>query len=266
MKIVRVYIILLLLCIAGYTNASIVELDFQRITSNAAEDLANQFNVIVSDPGDGKISFYFTNLGPVWSSVTRIYFHDTLNILQTPVEITNGPGVSFDTPAIPSNLPGGNNAAPPFVTTGLLSVQSIHPNVPENGIHPNTSNPNDWLTLSLSLQPGKTFQQLTNGLYNNYVRLGIHVQQIPDGDSTTSDSFIAQPATDPIPEPATILLLSLCAMMLRKKQPSYRESSTKILTLLRHTFFLLNACPERIYTVRSRRITPPRLSNKSVVS
>jgi hypothetical protein len=87
---------------------------------------------VVAGPGAGQVSFTFTNTGPDMSTLARIYFDD--GSLMTLDSIINGPGVNFtETSPGPNDLPGGEMANPPFVTTkGFLSGAGPPP--PSNGV------------------------------------------------------------------------------------------------------------------------------------
>lgn len=206
-KVPAIIALVLLLCVSGSANASIIT--FSRITSNASIDIAGQFELTVSDPGGGLARFRIANLGPVSSSITAVYFDDSYGDLAGSIAITNGPSVDFGTPAKPSNLPGANNASPSFETTGSLSAKS-NPPVDGNGIHPA-----GWLILDVPLASGKTFSQVLADLSDNSLRIGLHVQSIQGAsDSYVSVSSLTNPDLPEAPEPATLALLAIGAAAL----------------------------------------------------
>jgi len=152
-----------------------------------------QLFVDVSSAGN-QVAFQLYNTGPLASSITDIYFDD--GVLLGIASINNGPNVAFSQGASPSDLPSGNNAVPPFETTPGFSADSDPP-TQLNGV-----NPNEWVQIIFDLQIGKTYAMLLADLASGALRIGIHVQGFADGGS---ESFINNP--NPVPEPATLLLL-----------------------------------------------------------
>jgi hypothetical protein len=173
---------------------------FYAITDNNSGEgpsIVGQFSVdvLLLDEGSGKVSFTFYNSGPVASSITDIYFDD--GPLLSIDSIINGTGVSFSQGATPSNLPGGNNAVPPFVTTAGFSADSETP-IMANGV-----NPGENVAILFSLQTGQNYASVLSELNEGDLRIGIHVQAI--GTSGGSDSFVNDGIK--VPEPGTLLLL-----------------------------------------------------------
>jgi len=112
---------------------------FTCLTSTSPTDCAtgqSQLTVVVSDAGNGQVSFTFSNSGPNASSITDVYFDD--GTLLAIASIVNGPGVSFSQGAAPSDLPGGQLASPPFHTTAGFLADSDAP-VQINGVNPGES-------------------------------------------------------------------------------------------------------------------------------
>ena len=167
---------------------------FFNITNNGNTNVGGQLYVEVTASGS-QVEFAFFNAGPIGSSITDIYFDDgTLLALST---IVNGAGVNFASPATPGDLPGGNDAVPPFVTTDAFSADSSAPDVMLNGV-----NPGESVTIYFTLQDTKTYADTIAALANGSLRMGLHVQAIqPLGGS---DSYV-----NLVPEPYTLLLLGL---------------------------------------------------------
>jgi hypothetical protein len=184
------------LVVAAASHA--VSFGFQNITNTTNSIGPGQLMVDVNPGPGGTVSFLFTNLGPIASSITDVYFDDgTLLGIAT---INNGAGVNYSAGASPPNLPGGNLLAVPFVTTAGFSADSNPP------AQPNGVNPGEQLEILFNLLSGQTFadtiaalqQGLTNPAAPGSLRIGIHVQAIgPTGDS---DSFVN------VPEPNVALL------------------------------------------------------------
>lgn len=159
---------------------------FQEITNNSPINVATQLTVDVEFVG-GFVQFTFENSGPLASSITDIYFDNSLAFLGAPLTIVgdSGAGVDFGTGAAPPNLPSGNTVG--FTTTAGFTADSNSPTAP-NGI-----NSGEWLTLQTALGAGQTFASVTQALSTGALRIGLHVQALSDGQS---ESF-----TTPIPEP-----------------------------------------------------------------
>jgi hypothetical protein len=90
-------------------------LGFDCLTANLAGDCAigeSQFSVEISDQGGGTIRFHFRNSGLAESAISEIYFDD--GSLLALASVIDGPGVDFEQGANPPDLPGGENAVPPF--------------------------------------------------------------------------------------------------------------------------------------------------------
>ena len=150
------------------------------------------------------VDFEFFNDSLVDSVIARIYFDD--NEMLSFESIINGPGTSFSTPATPPVLPAGQELVMPFEVDFSVGA---NPPGPQNGINnPDGSLPNDSLTVRFDLIGGATFASVNDALESSDLRIGIHVIALPDGSSEAAVT----------PEPATLLLLSFGAVMLRKKR------------------------------------------------
>ncbi len=193
--------------------AHAVTFGFENITGNSFADAAigeSQLFVDVTDPGGGQVLFAFSNTGSAASSITQVYFDD--GSLWGIASIDNSdPGVSFSQLASPPNLPGANNATPPFVTTTGFSAGSDPP------VQPNGVNPGEWLGVLFNLQTSSTFADTIADLNDRDLRIGIHVQGFASGGS---ESFVNTPAS--VPEPATFMLLGsgLAGLVFLKRRKS----------------------------------------------
>ena len=179
--------------------AQAVTLGFYNISANNVGDASigeAQLFVDVTDPGAGQVLFTFGNTGPAASSITDVYFDD--GSLLGIASINNSAGVDFSQFASPPDLPAGNNASPPFVTTAGFSADSNPP------AQPNGVNPGESLGVLFDLQGEQTFANVLSELGDLSLRIGIHVQGFASGGSET---FINDPPGTPVPEPGTMLLL-----------------------------------------------------------
>jgi len=179
------------------TPVGALPIGFSCITNNNAGDCAigaAQLSVDVTDAGGGQVSFLFQNAGPSASSIADIYFDD--GTLLGIAAINQGPGTSFSQGANPPDLPGGENASPPFEVTAGFLADSDPP------AQPNGVNPGEWVEIVFDLEGGGTFADVIAELTSGVLRIGIHVQGYASGGS---EGLI----NDPVPEPATLALLGL---------------------------------------------------------
>ena len=167
--------------------------------------------------GADEVQFNFRNVGPNSCSITDVYFDDgTLLELAGLIDKDdsyNGrdghPGVDFSIGADPPDLPGGSQMVPPFqVELGFFADPDPPP--PDCGVQP----PDEWLGVVFLLDGGNgDVYDVLDELDNGTLRIGIHVQSFNgvDGDS---ESFVN------VPEPASMLLLGLGGLALRRKRRS----------------------------------------------
>jgi hypothetical protein len=203
MKKYALILIAIGLLTGGPAQAALFE--FDNITNNNAGDAAigeAQLSVEITHAGSDQVLFTFLNSGPEASSITDVYFDDgsllTFDYLIDADDNGGGPGVDFSQGASPSNLPGANNASPPFVTPAGLSFGSDPPTQP-NGV-----NPGESLGILFDILSGSTFDGVIYSIESADLRIGIHVQGFSSGGS---ESFVNDPNPKPTPEPATMLLL-----------------------------------------------------------
>jgi hypothetical protein len=175
---------------------------FTKITNNASEDLSGQLLVDVTDAGSSGgfnlVSFRFTNDIGIASSITDVYWDDgTLLAIGTPA---GSSGVSFSSPATPGNLPGANDASPPFQTTQQFSADSDSP-VTENGVN----SASEFLDVVFTIQAGLGFADTIAAINDGSLRMGMHVQAI--GAQGESDGYVNNP--QPVPAPGAAILATM---------------------------------------------------------
>jgi MYXO-CTERM domain-containing protein len=161
---------------------------FTRITNNGSQDVASQLTVEVEAAGANQVDFIFRNSGPLASSITDIYFDDG-SLLGIASIINGGAGVDFSQGASPGALPGGS--AVNFNTSAGFSADSNSP------AQPMGVNPGEMVTIRFDLIGGQdindTLAAMALSLANpgadvlGGLRIGIHVQGLPDGQS---DGFV----------------------------------------------------------------------------
>ncbi|MDA1013447.1 MAG: PEP-CTERM sorting domain-containing protein [Planctomycetota bacterium] len=182
-------------------------LGFQGITNNNSTDVAigeAQMSLAVSDEGGGLVRFQFSNSGPESSSITDIYFDDSVTptLFNSPIYgIDNSVnGVSFSEGASPGSLPGGQSIG--FNATKGLTADSDAP-VSWNGV-----NPGESVGVILELTSGHQFDSVITALADRSLRVGIHVQQFASGGS---ESFVngGGGSTPGVPEPASAIVFGV---------------------------------------------------------
>jgi hypothetical protein len=181
------------LLLAAPKAASAAPFGFSCVTNNNATDCATleaQLQLTVTAGAGNTVDFLFNNTGPLASSITDVYFDDTVPaLLGTPGTITESAGVSFSANCSPGNLPGGDSIG--FVTSYCADSDSP--------VQPMGVNPGEWLKISYTLQAGAVFDRVIDALNNSAYRVGVHVQGFSSGGSES--------AITGVPEPSSLLLL-----------------------------------------------------------
>jgi hypothetical protein len=215
---IRLVLLSAAMLISSFAHATTVS--FYCISGNSTTDCATgvaQLSVDVTDIGGNQVQFDFINSGPAASSITDVYFDDgallgIASLIDANEGIGGDPGVDFMQGASPGNLPAGNMATPPFVTTAGFLADSNSP-VPQSGV-----NPGEWLGIVFDLQSGFTFADVISDLTDGSLRIGMHVQDFSGGGS---ESFV----NNPVPVPAAVWLfgsglLGLVGVARRKRSQS----------------------------------------------
>ncbi len=190
-------------------------LTFYCLTNNNPGDAAigvAQLRVEVTQPESGYAYFEFRNLGPEDSSITDVYWDNgSLMMFYSLVDADDGVGgdlgVDFSFGGSPRDLPDGNNAVPPFNTTEDFLADSDAP------VRPTGVDPGEWLGAYYTIDPGASFADVLDELTTGQLRIGLRMQGYA---SLGSESFI----NNPLPEPATMTLLSLGGLALLRRRKS----------------------------------------------
>ena len=200
--------VLTLTCTIQVSNAVIYP--FEVFTKNGSYwNQEGRINCYVDVTGDDNFAnFTFYNNSTVDCSIASIYFDD--GSLLGISDIINGPGVQFIVPADAANLPAGNTLDPPFETTADFSAKGVQP-PPVNGVNNTESaEPVEWVTIQFELINNSLLTDVFNGLNTGTLRIGIHITSFPDSS--------CESAVTTIPEPATLLLLTIGAVIVRKNK------------------------------------------------
>jgi hypothetical protein len=177
---------------------------FDRITSNSGVDVAAQLFVNVTNPGGGQVDFKFTNAVGLAASITQIYFDDDAGVLGSIDSLSETLGVSFSINGAPSDLPSGDTIS--FAATHWATADAP---VSHNGIDSSIES----LVIRFDLVALKSFTDVIAALDNGTLRIGLHVQALPDDES---DSFVNNGRIVPSPSAAILGLLGLVSLTLRR--------------------------------------------------
>lgn len=202
---------LFVLMFAGSLNAGMLY-NFECITQNSSQDAAigaRQLFLSVGESGD-RVQFTFSNSGPEAAVIGQIYFYGA-SLLTDPQVNDTCPGVDFgeiNKKVSPSQLPGFHPTAQQ--ANALFAVGAKNPS-PRNGV-----GPEEWVAIHYALKPSVDFQDLIDQISRGDLVIGMHVQGFEDGGS---EGFVARmvPPTPVIPEPATMVLLGLGGLVLRRR-------------------------------------------------
>ncbi len=200
---------LAVLLLSGFAAASIEVCGFIGITNNNPANVAigeSQLTIYCTSANPWSIRIYIDNDGSDECVVTDIYF-DCDNMLQLVSIDDSLAGVDFTTPAVPSDLPGGNAITPPFTVTAGLSFEAVSPEL-QYGI-----GPGETISFLFDIVNGYNKDDVCNAFHSGRCRVGLYVQEfsVPGWES-----FVACV----LPEPATmsILLLGLPVVALRMRR------------------------------------------------
>ncbi len=202
----RLLVLVGILALPVAARAGTITYRFGNITANNPTDAAigeaQLFMDVVSVSNPKQVLFVFRNVGPLQSSITRVYFEDGALLGIAAIDDSD-PGVSFSAGVKPNNLPGGQELDPPFRATAEFSSGANPPRFHE-GV-----NPGESLGVLFDLEDGFGYNDVIAAINRGFsapspgelpptLRVGVHVQGFESGGS---ESFVV------IPEPATLALL-----------------------------------------------------------
>ena len=202
------FLALFLLFALGIPSTQAALVPFTIFTNNGDYSDGSQVNLFVDVfNGEGIAKFAFYNDSSVSCSITQIYFDD--GTLLGIDNIENGIGTDFDRafPG-PGNLPGGELLDPPFVAIREFNIGAQAPPY-SNGV--NNIGVGEYVTVTFDLINGGTLDDVISEIVDGTLRMGLHVQGFPDGSSESA-------LNEPVPEPATILLLGIGTLVLLRRR------------------------------------------------
>jgi len=202
----KVYMLIaaLVLCLHAAPSLGTAVYSFEIFTDNGLFNDSEEINIFMEvSNGAFTADFKIFNESTTECAVTGVYFMN--GSLLGLSSVTGSAGVDFTTPANPSDLPGQNDADPPFVTHDGFSTDSDPPPY-WDGVNNSIG---EYVTVTFDLNG--TLTQLIEELDSGAVRVGVHIQGFTDG---SSESAI-------MPEPSTVILLGLGTLaLIRKRRPS----------------------------------------------
>ncbi len=189
---------------AGFTYG------FAGITNNNAGDVAigeHQIKVDFASRRKNRVRVRFDNQGMDASSITDVYFDDSLGVFDSIRTIKKTDGVSFSESTLGLNA----DSDPPVQINGV--------------------NPGEKLVLIMQIAAGSNFNDVVNAINSSALRVGIHVQGFASGGS---ESFVNMTPTGPppvVPEPSGLALAGLAGIGLlfsRRRRKSAARSGSEV--------------------------------------
>ncbi len=183
-------IALLFLCLTPAMADPVFYFNSSSLDGNTTLD-GSQFKLTISSEAGGtQIGFLFSNLGPVASNLTEIYWHDSLRLLNgyvTPLQ------TGWSDSASPGHLPGGNPS------DAYWSPEADVGSDASAGLSPGES-----AKFFFYLAGNHTPADVAGAIASGAMPIGIHVRSIDGGYVVKSDSdaFLLR-----VPEPGTLFLL-----------------------------------------------------------
>jgi hypothetical protein len=200
------------------TPAQAVTFKFQNIfpatspSELSGDPFVNNFSFDVTDAGSGKILFQINNTGTI-GAIGQVFFENTGNLLSNfALNVNNTGTVSFRNIS-PGNLSQGNKISFEEAFGGQFQGRG--------GGGANRINEGEKLGITFD----GNFNNVISALQSEDLRVGIHVQELPQGQS---DSFVSDGGKAEVPEPLTILGTSAAfgfGVLFKKKGAQMQKKS-----------------------------------------
>ena len=191
-----------LLCFGLLSMSAFAELYILgKVTGGETPGLCPEaFTMDVQDPGGGQVMFTFTNNCDSDGVLSRVFFRKN-NLMQFNSIADASEGVAFHLNEKNAMLPGGNGQG--FTPRNTFSIDA-DPAGPKNGLHYE-----DYLSVLFDLESGIVFDDIISAIDGYSLGIGAHAQALPGGVSASFST---------IPEPATMALVGLGALLIRNKK------------------------------------------------
>jgi len=202
MKLFRILVVCVV-CICMLTVSAHAELYiFGQITGGSLDLCPDAFTMEVTDVlGEDQALFTFTNNCSTEGVLGRIFFMKN-DLMEFHSIYDQSEGVSFSAPSGGNAmLPGGNPLG--FTPHNTYSINA-DPARPKNGLHYE-----DYVSILFDLTGGISFADIIGAIDGQSLGVGIHAQALPGGVSASFST---------IPEPSTMLLISLGALLFKPKR------------------------------------------------
>lgn len=192
-------------------SATAADFSFGNIAGGDAVGDAYQssFGFNVTSAGANSVLFNIFNSGNAAASsmfISRVFFDtgSNANLLSNLITNSGNSGtVGFTKDSSPGNLPQAANLATSFSTD--FSASS------------NNGGGNKWGVQggeSLGIAFNGNYNSVVSALNNGSLRLGLHVQALPNG---ASDSYVAEPVPEPTTMLGSVLALGLFAKIKQRR-------------------------------------------------
>ncbi len=166
-----------------------------------------QLSVTVTDPGGGQVLFTFNNSGPYASRIDQVYFQQnsailgTFSLIDADDGIGGDPRVDFSPGATPGDLPGGELVG--FAANMGLTADSDPTGLSASKPYKPGVDPGESLGMLFNLQDSYAYGDVTSGIENGGIRIGLHVQAFAN---CGSESFVTGNGNGAVPAPGAVLL------------------------------------------------------------
>ena len=175
---------------------------FGQVTGGSMDLCPDAFTMEVADVlGEDQALFTFTNNCDSDGVLGRIFFMENDLIIFNSIN-DQSEGVAFSQPnGKNAMLPGGHSLG--FTPHNTFSINA-DPARPKNGLHYE-----DYVSILFDMADGISFTDIIAEIDGQSLGVGIHTQSLPGGGSASFST---------IPEPLTLSLLGIGALLIRNKR------------------------------------------------